>query len=183
MGDPVDAVRRTLLRGALGIVGSAVCGAPALALRRPRATRSINLHNLHTGERAKLVYWADGAYIADAMRRINVVLRDHRNGAVHPMEPALVDLLSALAHRLETTQPFDIISGYRSPASNAMLVRQGHGVAEGSLHLRGMAADVRVPGRRLTALRNTATAMRIGGVGYYPRSEFVHVDIGRVRYW
>lgn len=183
MGDRVGAGRRALLRGALGVVGSTLFAAPALALRQPRATRSIHLHSLHTGEQTKLVYWADGSYIRDALRRIDIVLRDHRNDAVHPMEPSLIDLLSALAQRLETHQPFEVISGYRSPASNAMLIRQGHGVAERSLHLRGMAIDIRVPGRRLARVRDTAKAMQVGGVGYYARSDFVHVDIGRVRYW
>lgn len=156
---------------------------PALALPRPRAARSINLLSLHTGEREKLVYWADGHYIPGALRRIDNVLRDHRNGQVRAMEPALIDLLSALAQRLETSEPFEVISGYRSPASNTMLARQSNGVAEQSLHVRGMAIDVRLPRRRLAALRDTAKAMAVGGVGYYPRSDFVHVDIGRVRYW
>lgn len=164
-------------------MGVAMLASPALALPRSRAARSINLLSLHTGEREKVVYWADGHYIPGALRRVDHVLRDHRNGQIRAMEPALIDLLSALARRLDTSEPFEVISGYRSPASNTMLAQQSNGVAEQSLHVRGMAIDVRLPRRRLSALRDTAKAMAVGGVGYYPRSDFVHVDIGRVRYW
>jgi uncharacterized protein YcbK (DUF882 family) len=172
-----------MLRGALAAVGTSVLAMPALARPHLRSTRSVAFYNLHTEERTRLTYWADGAYIPDAMRRIDVVLRDHRNGAVHRIEPALVDLLHVLGQTLNTNEPFEVISGYRSPASNTMLISQGHGVAEGSLHLRGMAIDVRVPKRRLAKVRDAAKELQLGGVGYYPRSDFVHVDIGRVRYW
>jgi uncharacterized protein YcbK (DUF882 family) len=160
-----------------------MAAAPALAVVRPREVRSIALHNLHTGERIRIEYWHAGRYIPAALRQIDTVLRDHRNDEVHPMEPELIDLLAMLARKLQASAPFEVISGYRSPASNAVLARQGHGVVENSLHVRGMAVDVRVPRRRLAAVRDAAIALQVGGVGYYPRSDFVHVDTGRVRRW
>jgi len=113
------------------------------------------------------------------------VLRDFRSGEVHPIAPRLLDLLSMLQARLETTEPVSIISGYRSPTTNAMLrgKREHSGVATRSLHMQGMAIDLRIAGRSLAAVRTAALAQRLGGVGYYPQSDFVHVDIGRVRSW
>jgi len=150
---------------------------------RQTGTRSLSFYNLHTAERLDAVYWADGEYIPDALAEINRILRDHRSGDVFPMAPRLLDMLAELRDRLESAQPFEIISGYRSPKTNAMLRAQGHGVAENSLHLKGMAADVRLPGRDLDLLRRAAISLKAGGVGYYPASQFVHVDIGRVRTW
>ena len=99
------------------------------------------------------------------------------------MAPRLLDTLCELRTRMESNEPFELISGYRSPKTNALLRQQGHGVAEKSLHTKGMAVDVRIAGRPLVTLRKTAIAMQAGGVGYYPASQFVHVDIGRVRTW
>jgi uncharacterized protein YcbK (DUF882 family) len=130
--------------------------------------RSLSFYNLHTSESLKTVYWAGGEYIAPSLVDINRVLRD---------------LLCDLNLRLDTTEPFHIISGYRSPATNAMLHANSDGVAEHSLHMDGKAVDIRVPGRGLSLLRNTALSMKSGGVGYYPTSDFVHVDVGRVRHW
>lgn len=145
--------------------------------------RAVGFLNLHTGERERLTYWADGRYLPEALKRINVVLRDHRNNAVAPMDPKLIDLLHMLARTLDSTGEFEVISGYRSPASNRMLADRSGGVATNSLHTRGMAIDIRVPGRRLTAVRDAARTLAAGGVGFYPKSDFVHVDVGRVRFW
>jgi uncharacterized protein YcbK (DUF882 family) len=145
--------------------------------------RALSLHNLHTGERLTAVYWEKGQYIPEALTRIDTLLRDHRNGEVRAMAPRLLDTLAELAGRLETNKPFEVISGYRSPATNALLRSQGHAVAERSLHMDGIAADIRVQGRSLSLMRKTAVAMRAGGVGYYPKDGFIHVDIGRVRTW
>lgn len=147
--------------------------------------RELSFENIHTGERLKVEYWANGQYLPDALTEVNRLLRDFRTGQIHPIAPDLLDLLAHLRARLDTTEPVNVISGFRSPATNAML-RAEHehsGVASKSLHMQGMAIDIRIPGRELADLHVAALAAKIGGVGYYPRSEFVHVDVGRVRSW
>ena len=111
------------------------------------------------------------------------MLRDFRANEVKPIDPALLDLLTQIQHRLGTNESFQVISGYRSPLTNAMLHANSEGVAVHSLHIEGKAIDIRVPGRSLEQLRGAALALRDGGVGYYPKSDFVHVDTGRVRFW
>jgi uncharacterized protein YcbK (DUF882 family) len=155
---------------------------PALA---NAGVRQLSFDNLHTGEKLKVEYWAEGQYLQDALEQVNHVLRDFRSGDVHPIAPRLLDLLSGLRVLLETTEPVSIISGYRSPKTNAMLrgEREHSGVASKSLHMQGMAIDIRIAGRSLAALRTAALSQRVGGVGYYPQSDFVHLDVGRVRRW
>jgi uncharacterized protein YcbK (DUF882 family) len=149
-----------------------------------RATaRCLSFYNVHTAEKLSAVYWVNGGYISESLADINHLLRDYRTGEVFNIEPRLLDTLCEIRMQLESNEPFELISGYRSPLTNAMLRSQGHGVAENSLHIKGMAADVRVPGRNLDLLRRTAISIRAGGVGYYPASQFVHVDVGRVRTW
>jgi uncharacterized protein YcbK (DUF882 family) len=145
--------------------------------------RALAFRNLHTGETVDVVYGAGGELDPGALREIDWVLRDFRTGEARPIDRRLLDLLWRLRSALDTTEPYEVISGYRSPATNAMLRREGRGVARGSLHTRAMAIDVRVPDRPLTAVRDAALALRLGGVGYYPASGFVHVDVGRVRFW
>jgi len=175
--------RRHFLRlGALTIAGAAIPGSALAALRIARE-RSLSFYNLHTGESLKTVYFADGRYLPEGLSAINYLMRDFRLDLVKPIDPRLLDLLHAINLAMETRAPFDLISGYRSPQTNAMLHANNEGVAVHSLHIDGMAADIRVPGRSLASLRRTAIAMHGGGVGYYPASEFVHVDSGRVRYW
>lgn len=145
--------------------------------------RKIALLNLHTGEECALTYWEKGSYVPEALTTINRLLRDHRNNAEHPMDVALLDLLTALHGKLETQAPYEVISGYRSPESNNAMHARSNGVARHSMHMEGKAMDIRVPGRALTAVHSTALAMGLGGVGYYPTSNFVHVDTGRVRQW
>ena len=162
-------------------------GALALAagpqlLKAAAPERSLSLYNLHTTEQLKVVYWADGAYVPESLTAIDRVLRDHRTGTVHEIDRRLLDLLCQVRTQLDTTEPFQIISGYRSPETNAKLRTQSTGVATHSLHMDGMAADVVVPGRSLELIRKVAIAMKSGGVGYYP-SQFVHIDVGRVRTW
>ena len=170
----------------LGIAGAALVGGlafPAEAARRLLTPRVLAFQNLHTGEKLSTVYYAEGRYLPEAMRHINWLLRDFRTDQVHVIDPQLLDLLADLHGHLETREPFHVISGYRSPQTNAMLASLGDGVAQNSLHLQGMAIDIRVPGRGLRHVRAAALALRRGGVGYYPRSDFVHVDTGRVRTW
>ena len=156
---------------------------PAAAARRLLRPRAVSLHNLHTGEALNAVYWADGRYLPDAMQRIEWLLRDHRTDEIHAVDPKLLDLLVDLQSRLHTHAPFEVLSGYRSPQTNAMLASISDGVAQNSLHIEGQAVDIRVPGRRLHHVRAAAVSLRSGGVGYYPHSDFVHIDTGRVRYW
>jgi uncharacterized protein YcbK (DUF882 family) len=145
--------------------------------------RALAFRNLHTEETVDVAYWVDGRHDPDALRQIDWVLRDFRTGEARPIDPRLLDLLWELRGSLDTTEPYEVISGYRSPSTNAMLRRSGRGVARGSLHTRAMAIDVRVPGQPIAKLRAAALALRQGGVGYYPASGFVHVDVGRVRFW
>jgi uncharacterized protein YcbK (DUF882 family) len=180
------AVERLGRRRFLGIAGAAAFvgfAAPAEAASFLRRPRQLAFDNLHTGERLKTVYWENGRYLPEAMHDINWLLRDFRADLVHPIDHRLLDLLTALHGRLDTREPFEVISGYRSPQTNAMLRATTDGVAQNSLHMQGMAIDIRVPGRHLRYLRNAALQLRRGGVGYYPHSDFVHVDTGRVRTW
>jgi len=158
---------------------------PRLARADASGVRWLAFDNLHTGEKLKIEYWAEGQYLQDALAQVNHVLRDFRSGDVHPIAPRLLDLLSVLRARLETTEPVSVISAYRSPKTNAMLrgEHEHSGVASKSLHMQGMAIDIRIAGRSLAALHTAALAQRVGGVGYYPQSDFVHVDVGRVRTW
>lgn len=172
--------RRQILAGALGIVGAGFFGAAAKATAMPR---SLSLLNLHTGETLNATYFEDGAYLPDALSALNHLLRDFRTGDVHPIAPGLLDLVSTLSAKLDSREAVQIISGYRSPATNAALHEHSAGVASHSLHIQGMAVDIRIPGVQLAQVRDTALSLGRGGVGFYPGSDFVHVDVGRVRRW
>jgi uncharacterized protein YcbK (DUF882 family) len=148
--------------------------------------RRVRFHNLHTDEKLDAVYWEDGQYVPDALHAVNHVLRDFRTGDVHPMDPGLLNLLVMLSEKTETNSPFYVISGYRSPQTNTMLRDEGGsgtGVAKKSLHLQGQAIDIRLGDVQLSHLHNAALSLGRGGVGYYPTSDFVHVDVGAVRQW
>jgi uncharacterized protein YcbK (DUF882 family) len=148
--------------------------------------RVLSFFNTHTGERVKTAYCCNGEYQPAALQQINHIMRDFRVNEVKPIDPKLLDLLHELGGTLETDQPFHIISGYRSPHTNALLRERGGaqtGVATTSLHMVGKAIDIRVPGVKLDHLRGAARSLKLGGVGFYPASNFVHVDTGRVRYW
>ncbi|MFN3522741.1 MAG: DUF882 domain-containing protein [Phenylobacterium sp.] len=173
--------RRDLLKGALGAAGLSAISGPALAAAT--APRALSLVNLHTGEALKAIYWEAGKYVPDAMAALNRVLRDHRTGEVYDMAPGLLDLVASLTDKLDTKQTVQVISGYRSPKTNAALHAQSNGVATRSLHMKGEAMDIRIAGVELSRLRDAALSLQRGGVGFYPGSNFVHVDIGRVRRW
>lgn len=145
--------------------------------------RSLAFRNLHTGEELRTVYWIDGAYQVSEMQAIARVLRDHRNDQEHLMDKGLMDLLYLLQQSVEKQGHFNVISGYRSPVTNAHLRAVSSGVAKHSLHMDGKAIDIRLPGCELNHLRDAALALKAGGVGYYPKSDFIHVDTGRVRRW
>jgi uncharacterized protein YcbK (DUF882 family) len=162
--------------------------ATAVAFVRPApavsfAPRSVSLYNTHTGEWVRTVYWADGHYIREAVRDINWVLRDHHSDEVRPMNAGVLDVLGMLRHQLDTHDPFLVVCGYRSPTTNHRMWLQGDGVASNSYHIKGMAIDLRCERRDLSMVHSAALGLRCGGVGYYPRSDFVHVDCGPVRCW
>ena len=166
-------------------IASLACLGPLPAFAQPRKAyqRSVSFRHMHTNEALNIVYWAQGQYVPDALKEINHVLRDHRTGDVKRIDPQLVDLLYAMGRRLGTSKPFEVVSGYRSPATNAMLRRNSKRVAKSSFHMEGKAVDVRVSGFEPRTLAQLARGMGAGGVGFYPRSNFIHVDVGPVRYW
>lgn len=174
--------RRDLLR--LAAAGAAALGLPTHAWgARATEARTLAFHHTHTGESARIVYFSDGIYLPEGLAEVDHILRDHYSGEVHPIERGLLDLLFRLGEALETREPFHVISGYRSPATNERLAQRSSGVARRSLHMSGQAIDVRVPGCDLARVRRAALALRAGGVGFYPRPDFVHVDVGRIRWW
>ena len=167
------------------MAGLCLMSQPALALSRPKAkgTKVLAFRHLHTDEKLRITYWKDGAYDPSALNRINYLLRDFRNGEVYPIKPSLLDLLHEVRTKAGSDGVFEIISGYRSPRTNAMLASFSRGVAHHSLHMQGKAIDVRLEGTSLSRLQRTALSLGRGGVGYYPRSDFVHMDVGRIRRW
>jgi uncharacterized protein YcbK (DUF882 family) len=172
--------RRRLLGAA--VVVSAV-GLVDSASAISYAPRSISLYNVHTGEWLRTVYWADGHYIREAVRDINWILRDHHTDEMRPMDAGVLDVLGMMRERLDTSDPFLVVSGYRSPITNTQMYLRREGVAKHSYHTKGMAVDLRSENRSLTQLREAAMDLQCGGVGYYPRADFVHVDCGPIRHW
>ena len=174
--------RRRFIQTLLGT--GAVLATPVLQASLQRAPeRSLAFRNLHTGETLRSTYWAQGAYLKDELKGVNQVLRDHRSGEVYPMDPKLLDLLYLLQQTTGISGAFHIISGYRSPQTNQKLRTKSGGVAKRSLHMQGKAIDIRLPGCELKQLRDAALSLKAGGVGYYAKSDFIHVDTGRVRRW
>jgi uncharacterized protein YcbK (DUF882 family) len=147
------------------------------------SVRRIALHNINTQESFDGIYWADGNYKPDALKKLDVLLRDHRAKQVCRYDPRLFDLLARVHGTLNSDEPFEVICGFRSRRTNAMARRRSRGVAKESYHTRGMAIDIRLPDTQLRAIAETAKAMQGGGVGFYPRSGFVHLDVGPVRTW
>jgi uncharacterized protein YcbK (DUF882 family) len=201
---PSVITRRALLKAGVVAAGAAMIPGSALAsewirlppqshlkrahiiLPRRRSsapTRVLSFYNAHTGEALKTVYWENGEYIPGALSEVNYFFRDFRANQVKAIDPRLLDLLCYIHSELETTKPFNLVSGYRSPATNAWLASQSEGVARHSMHIEGRAADINISGRHLSFLERIALALRGGGVGYYPRAGFVHVDTGRIRRW
>lgn len=185
---PAAAARRRLLR--LGLAGGAALAVPAIAQGAPLAPSAatvLRLRHLHTGERLVLPSLdaeALAAPPATLLRQVSRFLRDHYSGDVTVMDPGLLVQVRSLQRLLGTDSTVEIISGYRSPATNERLRRRGGGgVASRSLHLEGRALDIRFTAVPLAELRDAALSLRAGGVGYYPRSNFVHIDTGRVRRW
>ncbi len=177
--------RRRFLRASLLALSGLCLPIPpaALAAITPPADRRIHLYNTHTNEHLSVCYCHNNRYHPDAMNRINHILRDHRTGDVRPISPKLIDIAHAIGERLGGSPQIHIISGYRSPVTNARLRQKSRGVAKKSYHMQGQAVDIRIPSIPTHRLRRIARDLRLGGVGYYAKSDFVHVDTGPVRIW
>ncbi len=168
----------------VGLAAAAVLApVPSWAKAPLRQERVLSLFHAHTGERLNAIYFANGRYLPGVLKQINYILRDYRINEIKPVSPQLLDLLYALGQRLGTGGAFEVLSGYRSAETNALLGRRNRAVAKHSLHIEAKAIDIMVPGVGARDVARTARDMRGGGVGYYPRRSFVHVDIGDVRTW
>jgi uncharacterized protein YcbK (DUF882 family) len=145
--------------------------------------RTLRLYNTHTGETLRSIFWAEGSFVPEALNDINKLLRDHRNNSVATIDPQLLLLLNQISAQFGSQHVLHVISGYRSAETNRKLAAQSGGVARHSMHIEGKAIDIRLPGQDLKALHRVALAVNRGGVGYYPDSQFVHLDTGRPRHW
>lgn len=179
--------RRTILAGLAGAAAFSVStpsfsAAPAV-LKGAGNFRSLKLINHRTDERLNTVYWVDGQYIPEALDAFNYILRDWRQEAIKPIDRRTIDIAAAVYRLLDTTEPLEIVSGYRSPKTNAMLRSRSRGVARNSYHLKGMAIDMSIAGRTVRQMSAAALSLKAGGVGSYSRSSFTHVDCGPVRNW
>jgi uncharacterized protein YcbK (DUF882 family) len=178
--------RRDVLRMAAGAVatGFLSCGMikPAFAVPTSGAHR-VMFRNSHTGESFNGVYRVGDKYLPEAFDQISYVLRDSRNGDMFPIDPRTIDIIYVVQRMLDSSEPYTVLSGYRSPRTNAMLSRVSYGVARHSLHMTGQAIDVRLGSKTAGNIRDCAVDLHAGGVGYYPRSNFVHMDSGSFRTW
>jgi uncharacterized protein YcbK (DUF882 family) len=177
--------RRALL-GAFA--ATTVAAAPTFAnaagfLRGAGDIRRIKMYSGRTGERIDMIYWIEGEYIKDAIREVNYFMRDWRNDAAVSMDTRTIDIMAASHNLLDVSEPYMLLSGYRSPQTNAMLRSKSRGVAKNSLHMRGQAADLRLASRSVHQMAKAAIACHGGGVGRYSGSNFVHMDCGQVRSW
>jgi uncharacterized protein YcbK (DUF882 family) len=145
--------------------------------------RILSFFNTHTHERLTVIYKIGNRYKPEALNKISYILRDHRSGDSYPIDPKLMDFVYDLLTKVNNHGEVHIISGYRSPKTNAKLRQKSKGVARGSMHMKGKALDFRLPGTDTAILRDTARAMKRGGVGYYRKSDFIQIDTGRVRNW
>lgn len=181
----VDQTRRKLLLA--GAAGSLLPLSTATAASRGRdivyPDRSLALFNVHTGEKNNVVYWSDGKYVGSGLNEINWILRDFRTGEIKAIDPRLLNILYLLTRTLETEKPVLILSGFRSKKTNDMLRKTTEGVAKRSFHMAGRAIDIRIPRIETGDIQRAALRLNGGGVGYYPRSNFVHLDSGPVRTW
>lgn len=189
MTDPVRKsapTRRALLGGLASVAAMAASPAAASApslLRGAGRFRRIAFTNWRTGEWLNTVYWADGAYIPEALGAVNHILRDWREDALRRIDPGVIDILAATRGLLGSEEPFEIVSGYRTRKTNAMLRRRYKGVAANSYHCKGMAVDITMKRRTVSQITRAALSLHGGGVGRYTRSDFVHLDCGPVRSW
>ncbi len=176
--------RRGFIKNGLLFTAALGFWTPELALAAGHEPgREISFKNAHTGEKFNGSYWEDGKYLPDAFGDLKRVMRDFRTGEQYPIDPRLIDVLFVLKEKVRNNNPYSLFSAYRSPKTNEKLRRRSEGVARNSLHMQGQAADINLPGTRLINVEKAALKLRIGGVGFYPKSGFVHIDTGRVRSW
>jgi uncharacterized protein YcbK (DUF882 family) len=179
-------ISRRALLGAFA--ATAVSAAPQFSkafafVRGAGDIRRLRLYSGRTGESVDTLYWIDGEYIPEVLTEINHFFRDWRTDQVHQIDTRTLDILAASHSILRINEPYLLLSGYRSPATNAMLRRQSSGVARNSLHMQGQAADLRLESRSVSQVARAAAACEAGGVGRYSRSNFTHMDCGVVRTW
>lgn len=176
---------KTIAAAAAGLVLPAVAIAPAQAkiAPPPGSTRRISLVALNNSSSFDGVYWADGHYVPEALRKLNVLMRDWHTNQVCKIDAHLFDQLWTLKNQLDLDEPFEVVCGYRTRRTNAMARRRSRAVAKQSLHMSGRAVDIRIQGKSIGVLADAARSMEAGGVGYYPHSGFVHIDTGAVRTW
>jgi uncharacterized protein YcbK (DUF882 family) len=182
---PSGKSRRDFLKTA-GAIATFLASPAALAKsRKLTGSRTISLHNLHTEEKIKVDYWVDGRYEPEALAEIDLVLRDHRANEICSMDPKLIDIIHSIQQRTlgNTDKPVEVISAYRSPTTNNNMRRYKRGVAKNSFHMLGQAVDVRVPGFSHHDVYRAAVDLEEGGIGYYGRAGFVHLDTGKFRTW
>ncbi len=180
------AQRRDFLKmGLAGVVGATMpfASARSVLAANNSSTWKVSFRNSHTEESFSGVYRVGDKYLPEAFERINYVLRDFRTEEVFPMDPHIIDLMSIIHRKMDADEPYQILSGYRSPKTNAMLGRNSGRVAQNSFHMYGQAIDIRLKEHSTRKLRNIAKSLKVGGVGYYSRSGFVHIDTGDVRSW
>lgn len=174
--------RRDFLTGLAGTTLALLAPAGFTAID-PRRSRRLSFFHTHTGHQLETIYFRDGDYLAEELARVERFMRDFRTREAHPIERGLLDQLHLLGQGIKPDGVFEVISAYRSPETNATLHEKSSGVAKQSLHMVGKAIDVRLDGVKTRDLRDAALKLRAGGVGYYPESDFVHLDTGRVRSW
>lgn len=177
--------RRTFLKIGASAILTPIFTHPAFAVVSPddHQHQVLSFYNIHTGEAVRTCYRANGKLIHRAIEHINNIMRDYRTGEIKPVDPNLLDLLHRIIIEVSPHAPISIISGYRSPRTNAALRKVTKGVALKSLHMEGRAIDIRIPGYQTSALRQLAIKLKSGGVGYYPKSDFIHLDTGPVKVW
>lgn len=184
--EQLDLQRRNLLKcGLAGIVAATV---PVISTRSAMASNSyatwrISFRHARTGESFSGVYRVGDKYLPEAFERLSYVMRDFRTNEVFPMDPRVIDILSVIQRKMGTSESYETLSGYRSPKTNSMLKHETRGVASNSFHMYGQAVDIRMQNYSTDNLRRAALSLKAGGVGYYPRSNFIHVDTGKVRTW
>ena len=143
----------------------------------------LSLYNPYTKESFDGVYWRNEAYVAGALKNINHLMRDTRTDAIKPIDMDLLDLIFSISIKLNPQKPLHVICGYRTSKTNALLLKRNKSVAKNSYHMKGQAVDIHLPGLKTAVLRRAAYELKKGGIGYYPRHGFVHIDVGPVRYW
>ncbi len=178
--------RRSIIKA--GALFTACFAAPSLAHASVNAAfrtpvRSVFLLNPHTGDKLKTVYWENGQYHSEPLKDIAYVMRDQHTEDMSPIDPKLMDILHALQTTLRTNNPFEVVCGYRTPRSNAFIYKHERGVGKNSYHMYGRAVDIRLADRSASSIQRAAWSLQQGGVGYYPRADFVHIDTGGVRRW